>query len=82
MLISNVIEQSHSFGGPLFASFKRWSSLYLGDVFTAQPGKAPPKNRSASYTKVRGYIRFEDVTFRYDQEEETRNAPHKTYLEV
>jgi len=81
MLIGNVIS-------PILALVALWYEFQeviisverLDDVFTAQPEESPQKPL-LSLPRLEGHVRFEDVTFRYDQEED-RNTLQNISFEV
>nr|WP_199316905.1 peptidase domain-containing ABC transporter [Chroococcidiopsis sp. [FACHB-1243]] len=81
MLIGNVID-------PILALVSLWYEFQeviisverLDDVFSAQPEERPD-NSLLRLPRLRGDMRFENVTFRYDQEEE-RNTLQNICFEV
>ena len=81
MLIGNVI-------APILALVGLWYELQevlisverLDDVFSAQPEESPD-NPLLVLPRLRGEVRFENVTFRYNQEEE-RNTLQNISFEV
>ncbi|CAA9588611.1 Cyclic-nucleotide-regulated bacteriocin/lantibiotic efflux ABC transporter, permease/ATP-binding protein [uncultured Synechococcales cyanobacterium] len=81
MLIGNVIS-------PILALVALWYEFQeviisverLDDVFTAQPEESPQKPL-LSLPRLEGHVRFEDVTFRYEQEED-RNTLQNISFEV
>lgn len=81
MLIGNVI-------GPILALVGLWYEFQeviisverLDDVFTAQPEESPQEPLLV-LPRLEGHVRFEDVTFRYEQDED-RNTLQNISFEV
>jgi len=81
MLIGNVI-------GPILALVGLWYEFQeviisverLDDVFTTQPEESPQKPLLV-LPRLEGHVRFENVTFRYEQEEE-RNTLQNISFDV
>ncbi len=81
MLIGNVINPILDLVG-LWYEFQEViiSVERLDDVFSAQPEESPQKPMLV-LPRLHGYARFEDVTFRYDQEQD-RNTLQNISFEV